>query len=402
MVHEKMLEINEVDTVSGRIIKLVDHFCKGNKTAFGRAADIQSGVLAGIVGERGSKPGFELLQKMLTAYPTVSPDWLLFGHGPMLRRMADSEESYAGHIGRFPVKSARYNLEVPIISGDKYNRLKWDYLRQEDDEVPTKEEETAFALSNTPYAYESLSLPASMLKPGLTRAFPMPDGSMEPSFGPGDLIIATQLQKIDWNAFPRESTKYDVIDTFPMCVVEVKSKKHSAIAFGRCCVDDKVKSLLCFSDSRSFYPNPIALSHIEAVWQFDNFLSSRSLNPAQQLVYKIGKLQYDLEEAKKSARLYVRLKHRIRELILEWGTSMQMLGQDFDDYKSDKKVRQHYLVEVGKIDDEEEYALKLLSIIQPLIIELTPTLEADFIRPKVLRNEPGMPPPLSSDSANQR
>ena len=85
---EHKLQINEIGTVGERINKLVDHFCKGNKTAFGRAADIQSGVLAGIVGGRGSKPGFEILQKLLTAYPTVDPTWLLFGRGHMLKDLS--------------------------------------------------------------------------------------------------------------------------------------------------------------------------------------------------------------------------------------------------------------------------------------------------------------------------
>jgi hypothetical protein len=84
-MYEKKLKIDEIGTVGGRINELVDLFCKGNKTAFGRAADIQSGVLAGIVGGRGSKPGFEILQKLLTAYPAVKPTWLLFGRGPMLK-----------------------------------------------------------------------------------------------------------------------------------------------------------------------------------------------------------------------------------------------------------------------------------------------------------------------------
>lgn len=68
-----------------RIAQMVDHFCKGNKTAFGRGADIQSGVLAGIIGGRKNKPSFEVLQKILTGYSDVSPDWLLFGRGDMLR-----------------------------------------------------------------------------------------------------------------------------------------------------------------------------------------------------------------------------------------------------------------------------------------------------------------------------
>jgi hypothetical protein len=80
-----MIQIDEVGAVGERIIRLVDYFCQGNKTAFGRAADIQSGVLAGIVGGRESKPGFEILQKLLTAYPTVNPIWLLFGRGPMIQ-----------------------------------------------------------------------------------------------------------------------------------------------------------------------------------------------------------------------------------------------------------------------------------------------------------------------------
>lgn len=88
-----MLHIDEVGTVSERILQLVDHFHQGNKTAFGRAANIQSGVLAGIVGGRESKPGFEILQKLLTAYPTVSPTWLLFGRGEMLTQaIAEPEE----------------------------------------------------------------------------------------------------------------------------------------------------------------------------------------------------------------------------------------------------------------------------------------------------------------------
>lgn len=80
----KMLQINETGTISERILQLVNHFHQGNKTAFGRAANIQSGVLAGIVGGRSSKPGFEILQKLLTAYPTVNPNWLLFGRDEML------------------------------------------------------------------------------------------------------------------------------------------------------------------------------------------------------------------------------------------------------------------------------------------------------------------------------
>jgi hypothetical protein len=74
----------ELDTIHERISLLVDYFCSGNKTAFGRETDILPGVLASITGGRLSKPSFELLQKIMTRYPSVSGDWLILGRGPMI------------------------------------------------------------------------------------------------------------------------------------------------------------------------------------------------------------------------------------------------------------------------------------------------------------------------------
>jgi hypothetical protein len=105
----KMLQIDEVGTVGERILQLVDHFHQGNKTAFGRAANIQSGVLAGIVGGRESKPGFEILQKLLTAYPTVSPNWLLFGRGEML--IPATNNNYTERVDPFASTSTPDGVE---------------------------------------------------------------------------------------------------------------------------------------------------------------------------------------------------------------------------------------------------------------------------------------------------
>lgn len=105
------MEINEIGTIAERLAKLIDHFAKGNKAAFGRHADIQSGVLAGMLGGRMSKPGFEILQKILTAYPTIEPLWLLFGRGPMLtgeQPSSPSENDYVT-IARFQEIESRVN-----------------------------------------------------------------------------------------------------------------------------------------------------------------------------------------------------------------------------------------------------------------------------------------------------
>jgi transcriptional regulator with XRE-family HTH domain len=301
-------------------------------------------------------------------------------------------------IGRFPLAGIDNNIVVPIIVGNQYNRLKWDYLRRNESDVPTKEEEEAYGMSNTSYAYESLSLPPIILKPGVTRAFPMPGNSMEPSFGDGDLIIATQLQNIDWSAFPKESNSYEVIDTLPMCVVEVETKKERSIEFGRCGVDATIKSLYCFSDRRGFMPYRIGLESIKAIWEFKCFLSQRSQNPAQQLTYRADALERELNEIKKEAKRYPRLKILLRQMVLELDTSDDKLRWDFSDYIYDSKVRELYELEVGPIVDDNKFADKLISILQPLIAELTPTLEEDrrkkqleLERERAIR-KPGEPP----------
>jgi hypothetical protein len=95
-----MQEIDEIGNVHDRIIQMVEHFGKGNKSAFGRVANIQSGVLAGIIGGRKNKPSFEVLQKILTGYPTVNPTWLLFGRGEMLinDKVPTYEETHPHHV----------------------------------------------------------------------------------------------------------------------------------------------------------------------------------------------------------------------------------------------------------------------------------------------------------------
>ena len=281
-------------------------------------------------------------------------------------------------IGKFPLAGIDNNIVVPIIAGNQYNRLKWDYLSRSESDVPSKEEEVSYELSNTSYAYESLSLPPSLLKQGLTRAFPMPGISMEPSFGEGDLIIATQLQNVDWSTFPKASNSYELIDALPMCVVEVETKKERSITFGRCGVDASIKSLSCFSDRRGFFPYRTDLTNIKAIWEFKCFLSQRSQNPAQQLSYQLEDLQREVREIKAESERYPRLKIKLRLLILEWDISMMHLWKRLRDFTENQEVRQHYEYEVAPINQNEDvFADRLLKIIQPLVVELAPTIEKE-------------------------
>ena len=71
--------------VSDRIETLITHFCKGNKSLFAKQIGVTPSVIGNITGERRGNPSFEVAQKILDAFVTISPDWLMLGRGSMLR-----------------------------------------------------------------------------------------------------------------------------------------------------------------------------------------------------------------------------------------------------------------------------------------------------------------------------
>jgi transcriptional regulator with XRE-family HTH domain len=256
---------------------------KGKKMTQGEVADLVGVSTVSISKfEKGiTRPSLETISKLSTV-------------------LGDELKRYLPRIGKFPVLGAENNVEVPIILGNQYNRLQWDYLRRNENDLPSEEDEKAFAASKSAYAFESLSLPKSLLKEGTHIAFPMPGNMMEPTFGQGDLLLLTHMPNVDWTTFPAASRYYEDMDTFPMCVVEVWSATEGVIEFARCAVDQEKQTLVCYYDNRNHYPKSHPLANVKAIWAFTWNLSNRALNPAQQLVYQVAQLQHELRQAKSS------------------------------------------------------------------------------------------------------
>ena len=125
-----MLQIDEIGNVHDRIAEMVDFFCRGNKAAFGRKADIQSGVLAGIIAGRKNKPSFDVLQKLLTGYPSVNPTWLIFGHGPMIKEGNETPVEPTGWTGTQDDVGALFtSLIANFMDSNSLNPPEW-YLSE--------------------------------------------------------------------------------------------------------------------------------------------------------------------------------------------------------------------------------------------------------------------------------
>lgn len=83
----------EQESVNQRIAELVQHYKKGNKSAFAKAVGISNQSLGEILGGRQSAPSFAALQKIALAYPQVRMEWLVLGQGPMLHQPDEEDTS---------------------------------------------------------------------------------------------------------------------------------------------------------------------------------------------------------------------------------------------------------------------------------------------------------------------
>jgi hypothetical protein len=74
---------HSIDALNKRIIEIMVN--KGHsKSSFAKAIEVSLPLITHITSGR-NKPGIELIQKVLNAFPDINPDWLLLGSGSMQR-----------------------------------------------------------------------------------------------------------------------------------------------------------------------------------------------------------------------------------------------------------------------------------------------------------------------------
>jgi hypothetical protein len=358
-----MLKIDEIGDVQDRVELLVNHFSKGNKAAFGRKADIQSGVLAGILGGRKNKPSFELLQKLLTAYPSVEPNWLLFGRGPMLIGSSSSVSKYSGNVGQVPVLSTQDDIPV-VIFNDK--QLKYFFKRHEE----FKPELAAYYEED---ALQSISFPRSLLGSGFYYGFPVMNTMMEPLLEYGDIVIAKQINRENWFQITRKS------------IVIVTSKSHPYL-IGTFGFNEKQSVINLSFNEKSWHSISLLANDVYEVWEFKWLLSSHSDKLSKDTsAIQLGKaFQYRLEEIdnrkisnkktdnkeinnKKEEGSFDSYQDRIRYIVISNDLQKGMWPGDHVDIANDKEVIRLFEIANGEIEDHQKYRDDMIVIIDSII-----------------------------------
>lgn len=98
--------------VSDRIEILINKLSDGNKSQFAKRIGVAPSVIGNITGERKGNPSFEVAQKILNAFASINPDWLLFGKEPMFRQIEATDMSL--HEDQRPYYTVASNREADI------------------------------------------------------------------------------------------------------------------------------------------------------------------------------------------------------------------------------------------------------------------------------------------------
>ena len=76
--------------INKRFEVIINSVYKGNQSAFAKAVGVTPTVIANVVGTRQGKPSFDVISK-ICANANISADWLLTGHGPMLKTKGSNQ-----------------------------------------------------------------------------------------------------------------------------------------------------------------------------------------------------------------------------------------------------------------------------------------------------------------------
>ena len=284
-------------------------------------------------------------------------------------------------IGRFPILSTENNVDVPIIDGSLYNRLKWKNLADTADAVDAAISGT----SQTAFAYESLSLPPSLLETGQHIVYPISNSKMSPTFEEGDFLLCSLVEdREEWVRMGADTDNLEAIEALSVYVVEVWGKQQRTIHCGRFSINEKKQTLRCYPDDRSI-PYRIPLADIKGVWKFRWCLTKRAHNTTQELLGRIRKLEYELTELRGGessidhptiAADFRTFRERLRDIIIgQRIVEGEFLVGDYIDLANDNEVQELYAREYGPIQNHRDYMKSLEPIILNMVRLLAPEVQ---------------------------
>ena len=218
----------------------------------------------------------DVLAKIITKYPEISSEWLLTGHGEMLKSEGATEV----------IKTPRVEVIAPIKVEGRSLMPKVIVLKDEDVEeeriplVPVMAQAGYLQGYDDPQYIKELpmyNLPG--MRNGTFRIFQVEGLSMYPTLQSGSYVVGQFVE--DWEHIS-DNRIYVVVSTEGVIVKRVLNRI------------EKYGSLYCKSDNRVFPHINVRLKDVKEIWECKMHLSFDFLDPVPEY-QKIADLEADVQ-----------------------------------------------------------------------------------------------------------
>jgi phage repressor protein C with HTH and peptisase S24 domain len=263
----------EQEPIHQRISQLINELAGGVQRRFAEHVGIASGVIGDIVGQRKSKPGFDITVKILQAYPQLRAEWLMLGKGEMLESEESSKNNFVYGSQQPPMAVAEPRAYA-VQDGENRGAVLYN--------LPTAASYLGNGFSQERAEPDGIiTMPSWLLRSGEYAVFPVIGDSMEPTFFAKDYVICRFIQPTEWEGL-RD-------DTVAVIVTENRGLQLKRLRFRKGEADSKY--VRCISDNRTHESYNIDLGDVLEIWRFEWRITTNAINVTETLNERIARLE---------------------------------------------------------------------------------------------------------------
>jgi phage repressor protein C with HTH and peptisase S24 domain len=252
---EKVILPGSVRDTGGRLKQLLEYYKLTTYQANEKLGYTKSSKLYKVLNNE-VRPGYDTLVELITAFPEVSPTWLLLGKGPMLQKdaVALAVETTSTSAGTTKQNTAASKDKVLTITVDREGN--------DNTELVPVQAQAGYGVQHNEAVYLR-DLPKYRIpgfEHGNYRAFEVAGDSMEPTLNHRDIVVASYVD--NW----RLLEPGDVYVVVTAESVMLKRIRERIIAGDM--------TVMLHSDNHHRKPYPMDVADIAQLWRVRGYIST--------------------------------------------------------------------------------------------------------------------------------
>ncbi len=279
--------LKKEEPIHQRLNLLIKGLESGVQRRFAQRIGVASGAIGDILGQRKSKPGFDLTGKILQAYPQLRARWLLLGEGEMLKS-SPAPKNYSVSSPALPATTTQEEKPAP------YGNASLRILTVQVGPDGSENIEQVGARAAAGYArggfhnqefieqLPSFRLPDPAYRNATFRSFQVVGDSMQSTLYEGDWVICKYIEH--WDRDIRDTRVYVLVLEEGIVVKRLLNRLNNR------------GNLSLLSDNPAYPIRFVDPAEVREIWEAVGKLSRQFINPRYDVSTELARQAASMEE----------------------------------------------------------------------------------------------------------